>query len=121
MRPACLPEVVRRVIEETGCGLLLDLSHTRLAAQELGMDARDYISALPVERIHEIHVTGIQRFEGRWMDMVRRAGIKEEEVVFAGQPIDHTGNGSDIPGGDNPASAVRNRGQPHHLSGDAAC
>src|SRR5205814_2195338 len=50
MRPAYLPGVVHRVIEECGCGLLFDLSHARRAARALGIAAADYIGVLPVER-----------------------------------------------------------------------
>jgi uncharacterized protein (UPF0276 family) len=54
-----LPEVISRIVEETGCCFLLDISHARLSARKLGMDEKAYLSALPVHRIREIHVTGI--------------------------------------------------------------
>src|SRR5512145_878474 len=57
---AILPEVICTVIRETGCGLLLDLAHARIAARTLKMDAKDYLSCLPTDRIGEIHITGIQ-------------------------------------------------------------
>src|SRR5205823_15117544 len=39
---ACVePRVIRRVVDETGCGLLLDLSHARIAAHYLGVDPQD--------------------------------------------------------------------------------
>lgn len=72
MHPALYPSVIRRIVEETHCGFLLDLSHARLAAQALGMDPCEYISGLPIERIREIHVTGIQQLEGRWLEAVRQ-------------------------------------------------
>lgn len=50
--------LIRRVVEATGCGLLLDLAHAALAAESCGWDVRDYISALPVERLREVHITG---------------------------------------------------------------
>jgi uncharacterized protein (UPF0276 family) len=80
LRPAYMPEVIRRVVEETDCGLLLDVSHARLAAHHLGMDAQAYIAGLPTERTHEIHVSGIQRFEGRWVEMARQAGIEADLI-----------------------------------------
>ncbi len=90
LRPAYLPEVVRRVVEETGCGLLLDVSHAQLAAHHLGMDAQAYIARLPTERTREIHVTGIQRFEGRWVETARQAGLAEEIIQqFTGFVVDH--------------------------------
>jgi uncharacterized protein len=90
LRPAYLPAVVRRVIEECGCGLLLDLSHARRAARALGMDAADYIAMLPVGRTREIHVSGIQQMDDRWLATLRAGGVDEGVVAqFAGRWQDH--------------------------------
>jgi uncharacterized protein (UPF0276 family) len=63
------PAVIRRVIEACDCGLLLDLAHARLSSESLGIDAHDYIEQLPVERLRELHVTGIgPNREGRAED-----------------------------------------------------
>lgn len=53
------PAVIRHIIERSGCGLLLDLGHARLTAEYMGWDVRDYIQQLPVERLREVHITGI--------------------------------------------------------------
>jgi hypothetical protein len=53
------PAVIRRVIETADCGLLLDLAHARLTADTLNMDVHEYITRLPVERLCELHVTGV--------------------------------------------------------------
>lgn len=56
---ACIePAVIERVVRETGCGLLLDLAHARLTCADTGIDVREYITALPVDRLRELHVTG---------------------------------------------------------------
>ncbi len=54
------PSVIRSVIEETGCGFLLDLAHARMAALYLEMDAKVYIEQLPVKYLRELHVCGVQ-------------------------------------------------------------
>jgi uncharacterized protein (UPF0276 family) len=88
--PAYLPVAIRHVIEETGCGLLLDLSHARLAADYLGLDQRAYIEMLPVEHCREIHITGIQQFEGHWLERVRQSGAGAQVIAdYAGEPMDH--------------------------------
>ncbi len=85
-----LPEVIGRLLEETGCGFLFDLSHARLAAANLGLDPRAYSSAMPVGRIREIHVTGIQVLEGPLLELMWSIGdpygLAETQ---AGKPIDH--------------------------------
>jgi len=86
---AMLPDVLHRVVEATGCGFLLDLSHARLAARDLGMDSRAYLNALPTAHIREIHVTGIQRFAGHWVEKSRRRGVDVDALRFVGRLIDH--------------------------------
>jgi uncharacterized protein (UPF0276 family) len=68
LRPSILPETVHRIIEETGCGLLFDISHARIAARYLGMDARDYIQRLPTASLRELHFTGIHEINQRPQD-----------------------------------------------------
>ena len=64
LRPSAQPHVIRKVLDETGCGLLLDLSHSRITSHYLGMDERAYISELPVDRLREIHFTGVHNLDG---------------------------------------------------------
>ncbi len=62
------PELITRVVEETGCGLLLDISHAVIAANQLGMHPKEYIYLLPVNKVRELHFAGIHHIKGRWMD-----------------------------------------------------
>lgn len=90
VRAAVLPEVITRVVETTGCGLLLDISHARLAARDLGVDPWAYMDALPVHKIREIHVTGIQRFDAEWIERLKRRGAPQAKIdEYAGREIDH--------------------------------
>ena len=84
------PEVIRRAVEESGCGFLFDVSHARLAAQDLEVGIWEYIRELPVERTREIHVTGIQRLDGHWIDVAQGAGVDAAIIrTIAGQSSDH--------------------------------
>ena len=90
LRPAFLPEVITTVVRETGCGLLLDLSHARLAAHHLGREPWDYLAALPLARTRELHLTGLQRFDERWAAFFRRGGLDAGAVApFVGRLMDH--------------------------------
>jgi uncharacterized protein len=90
LRAAFLPEVIRAVAEVTGCGLLLDLSHARLAAHRLGRDAWDYLAALPLARTREVHLTGLQVFDERWSAFFGRDGLPAAAVApLVGRLIDH--------------------------------
>ena len=89
-RPIILPDVISRVVQETGCGFLFDVSHARLAAHDLDMNARKYIDMLPTEYTREIHVTGIQCFEGRWISLARQFGVDDNVIQrFSGCLMDH--------------------------------
>ncbi len=69
LRPAAQPDVIRSVIEATNCGFLFDLSHARISADALGLNWREYVRALPLERIREVHITGMTRLDdGRLED-----------------------------------------------------
>jgi len=68
MRACVEPEMINRIVEETGVGLLLDLSHAIISARHLGMDPSNYIENLPVQRIKEMHFAGIHRRNGLWTD-----------------------------------------------------
>lgn len=67
-RLAVEPETIQAIVAETGCGLLLDISHARIAAHHLGMDAREYMRMLPVASLRELHFTGLHNLNGRLQD-----------------------------------------------------
>ncbi len=58
LRVVAQPEAVWQVMEETGADLLLDTSHLRCTAHNLGVDVYAYARALPLDRVREIHLSG---------------------------------------------------------------
>jgi uncharacterized protein (UPF0276 family) len=75
LHAAFYPEVIRGVVEATGCGFLFDLSHARLAALRLEMDYREYIARLPMHAVREIHITGIQVVDATWLARAQASGM----------------------------------------------
>jgi uncharacterized protein (UPF0276 family) len=51
-------QFVSRVVEATGIGLLLDLSHYLIAASNTGFDAEREFERLPLENVVEVHLSG---------------------------------------------------------------
>ncbi len=51
-------EFLQNIIRRTGCGLLLDVNNVYVSAQNCGYSARDYISAVGIEHVGEIHLAG---------------------------------------------------------------
>jgi uncharacterized protein (UPF0276 family) len=74
MRASVDADVMRRVVDETGCGFLLDISHARIAAHHLGIEPHAYIDSFPLSRLRELHVTGLQTIDGRMTDHMGLAG-----------------------------------------------
>jgi len=52
------PEFLRRVVQATGCKLLLDLNNVYVSAENIGIDALGYIDSVPFEMIGEVHLAG---------------------------------------------------------------
>lgn len=52
------PDNIRRVLADTGCELLLDIAHARIAAEARQLNVREYLNQLPLELIRQLHVNG---------------------------------------------------------------
>ena len=52
------PDFIAEIVRRTGCGLLLDVNNIHVSAHNRGFDAADYIAALPLEAVGEIHIAG---------------------------------------------------------------
>jgi hypothetical protein len=65
----CYPDLLCRLVRETGVGLLLDISHARLSARLCRCTTEEYIDRLPMDRLKLIHTTGVGRdSDGSWVD-----------------------------------------------------
>ncbi|MBI3079386.1 MAG: DUF692 family protein [Deltaproteobacteria bacterium] len=53
-------EFVQRFYEASGCGMLLDVAHAWLSARYAGVPARQFLESLPLERVVELHVAGVE-------------------------------------------------------------
>lgn len=52
------PEFIAEIVRRTGCGLLLDVNNIEVSAHNRGFAAADYLTALPIEAVGEIHIAG---------------------------------------------------------------
>jgi uncharacterized protein (UPF0276 family) len=68
LRPCVEPDLITRIVEETGCSFLLDISHAFIAAHYINMDYEEYFSRLPVHQVKEMHFAGIHKVNGQLMD-----------------------------------------------------
>ena len=51
-------DFLRKIVQRTGCGLLLDVNNVFVSATNLKTPPQDYIDAFPLEAVGEIHLGG---------------------------------------------------------------
>lgn len=51
-------EFIRTVLEETDCGLLLDVTNLYINSQNFGFDWRKFLDEIPLERVIQLHFVG---------------------------------------------------------------
>lgn len=61
-------EFIRRVLEETDCGLLLDVANLYINSVNLHFDWREWLAEVPIERIVQLHFVGAHRGHDRLID-----------------------------------------------------
>ncbi len=55
-------EFMAEAARRTGCGILLDLNNAYVNAVNFGLDPIEFLSAIPAQAVHEIHLAGFDRF-----------------------------------------------------------
>jgi uncharacterized protein (UPF0276 family) len=61
-------EFITRILEETDCGLLLDITNLYINSKNLGFDWREFLDQLPMERIVQLHFVGTHKHNNRLID-----------------------------------------------------
>lgn len=51
-------DFIKQVVEQTGCGLLLDINNLYVSAMNLDFDQQQYLADFPLHRVEEIHLAG---------------------------------------------------------------
>ena len=51
-------EFINRLVEKTGCYLLLDINNTYVNARNLGWDAKEFLQKIPHDQVIQIHLAG---------------------------------------------------------------
>jgi uncharacterized protein (UPF0276 family) len=72
-------QFLTEICDQTSVGLLLDLAHFHITAQTMGFDAASEIERLPLERVVEVHISGVDEQEGSHWD---NHASKAPDAVF---------------------------------------
>jgi len=62
------PEFLNRLCDAAGCGLLLDVTNLYVNSRNHGYDPRDWLDALELRNVAQLHMVGYTRRGGRWHD-----------------------------------------------------
>ena len=81
LRAGVTPEVLADLVDDSGCGFLLDVSHARITAAALGIDPWRYLDSLPVHALQELHITGVHTIDGGLRDHLPFQGDDWEFVA----------------------------------------
>lgn len=77
-------EFVAEICEREETGLLLDLAHFFITSQTMGFDPLQAIADYPLERVVEVHLSGVEdEAGGHWDNHARRAPEIEFELLSA--------------------------------------
>lgn len=63
-----MPAFIAAVVERCGVDLLLDVTHFLISTANMGLDPVRGLHELPLERVVEIHLSGMSKQSGRWWD-----------------------------------------------------
>jgi len=73
---------IRTVLEETDCGLLLDITNLYINSVNHQFDWRKFLDELPAERIVQLHFVGLDRHGKRLIDSHAHSTDEEIWTVF---------------------------------------
>jgi uncharacterized protein len=61
-------DFLNEVVDQADCGILLDVNNIYVSSQNHNFDSRQYIEAVPAERVAQIHIAGHSKFEKYILD-----------------------------------------------------
>jgi uncharacterized protein (UPF0276 family) len=62
------PTLFRQVCAASPAGVLLDITHLLVTARNLGLNATAFLESFPLDRVVEVHVSGLTCQSGVWWD-----------------------------------------------------
>lgn len=86
----CEPDTFNSLIDAIGCEVLLDLAHAQISAFNMGwQDPRDYLSALPLHKVREIHTNHPYNDNNKQM-LDRHLPLQASDLDILRWTLDHT-------------------------------
>jgi len=76
------PAWLCQIVDASGAGLLLDLHNLYANSVNFGLDPADFLTRLPAERIHAVHIAG-----GKWIGDLRGRRILDDHLHDPPDPV----------------------------------
>jgi uncharacterized protein (UPF0276 family) len=87
-------EFVARVCDRADCGLMLDVNNAFVNATNFGFDVDEWMRAVPLERVVQMHVAGHERFDEAGGSLVidtHGADVCDPVLALLGRVLPRTG------------------------------
>ena len=81
------PALINEALLSTETDLLFDLSHARISCAALGMELAEYVDKLPMQRMRELHITGLRAYNGSLSDHFELTDADWQAAQWAQQQI----------------------------------
>ncbi len=85
------PEFLAEVIEAADCGLLLDVNNLDVNAKNHGFDAWDWLKAIPLDRVVEVHVAGPEQWSDELLIDSHGAAVRPDVYDLLSWVVERTG------------------------------
>jgi uncharacterized protein len=75
-------ELISEICDRSSTGLLLDLAHFYITSQTMGFDPLEELRSYPLERVVEVHISGVEtEAGGHWDNHAKRAPAIEFDML----------------------------------------
>ncbi|MCU0691110.1 MAG: DUF692 domain-containing protein [Polyangiaceae bacterium] len=84
-------EFIREVLEKADCQLLLDVNNIDVNAKNHGFDARQWLDAIPFDRVAEIHVAGPEDWDQGLLLDTHGSPVRDDVYDLLSYAVERTG------------------------------
>ncbi|MDX1416615.1 MAG: DUF692 family protein [Candidatus Promineifilaceae bacterium] len=75
------PQRIKAILEQTGCDMLLDIGHARVAASVSETDIYEYLGQFPLEKVVHMHISGPREKDGSLVDAHEPLQEEDYEIL----------------------------------------
>ncbi len=85
------PEFIAEILDQAGCGLLLDVNNAFVNAQNHGFDPYAWLERIPLERVRQLHVAGHESWDDDTLIDTHGADVRDEVYAMMAWVVERIG------------------------------